>query len=169
MQGHGPAHRGMPLRYPVEPWMENMDDLIQKALRLIEAPAGEPAEGRGQVAPAQGSDVELLDAYSRAVIKVVEGVSPVVVGISAGREPQAGGEQAGAGSGVLITPDGYILTNDHVVHGARRLTATLADGKSLSANLVGSAQWKMRNNYFIGHPPQTDCLTPPRRDWKPDL
>jgi S1-C subfamily serine protease len=86
------------------------------------------AEGR--------QDVELLDAYSRAVITVVDSVGPAVVGISVKPEGQAG--RAGSGSGVIITPDGYILTNDHVVHNAKHLTVTLRDGTSLDAALVGA-------------------------------
>ncbi len=117
-----------------------MDKQVQKTLRLIagQAPAG-GAPGRCEVGPAEAGDVELLDAYSRAVTTVVEAVGPAGVGISIGRPmPGAAGEQAGLGSGVAITPDGYILTNDHVVHGAGQLTATLEDGTSLAAALVGA-------------------------------
>ena len=110
---------------------------FQRVFNLIkdDGEAGEPlhrcevsAEGRG--------DVELLDAYSRAVITVVDAVGPAVVGISAKSERKPA--QGGSGSGVIITPDGYILTNDHVVRGAKRLTATLQDGTSLDAALIGA-------------------------------
>ncbi len=84
------------------------------------------------------SEVELLDAYSRAVITVVDTVGPAVVSISVGKRPtQAIGEQMGAGSGVTITPDGYILTNQHVVHRARRLEVLFTDGNRANATLVG--------------------------------
>lgn len=91
------------------------------------------------VRPEASSDVELLDAYSRAVTTVAEAVGPAVVGVIAdtGRQRKPG-EPAGAGSGVIIAPDGYILTNDHVVQNARRLTVTLEDGTSLDATLVGT-------------------------------
>jgi S1-C subfamily serine protease len=81
------------------------------------------------------SDPELLDAYSRAVISVVEAVGPAVVSIAvdAGR----GVKPTGAGSGVIIAPDGYVLTNSHVVNGAARVTATLTDGRTLGATVVG--------------------------------
>jgi S1-C subfamily serine protease len=118
-----------------------MDEGLQKTLRLIDGQAltGESG-GRCEVGPGETSDVELLDAYSRAVIKVVDAVGPAVVGISVGQPRQpAAGEPAGLGSGVVITPDGYILTNDHVVHGARQVTATLSTGVSFPAVIAGSA------------------------------
>jgi S1-C subfamily serine protease len=114
--------------------MEAVD--TQRTLDLIEGD-GESSDLRRRCeVGAEGiQDVELLDAYSRAVIAVVEAVGPSVVGISA---QSARKGQVGSGSGVLITPDGYILTNDHVVHGSKRLTATLRDGTSFDAELIGT-------------------------------
>src|SRR5207249_1576497 len=80
----------------------------------------------------------ILHAYSRVVISVVERVGPAVVSISAG--PRPGGSRsatAAAGSGLIVAPDGYVVTNSHVVHGAGRLEATLTDGRTLGAVLVG--------------------------------
>jgi S1-C subfamily serine protease len=74
------------------------------------------------------SDAELLDAYSLAVIGTVDAVGPAVVRID------ASGAQ---GSGVIFTPDGFVLTNNHVVEGRAALGATLPDGRSLGATLVG--------------------------------
>jgi len=110
---------------------------FQRAFNLIkdDGEAVEPLH-RCEVSAEGRQDVELLDAYSRAVITVVDAVGPAVVGISAKSERKPG--QGGSGSGVIITPDGYILTNDHVVRGAKRLTATLQDGTSLDAALIGA-------------------------------
>jgi S1-C subfamily serine protease len=78
-------------------------------------------------------DGELLDAYSRAVIAVVEKVGPTVVSVAVrGRNAQ------GAGSGVLFAPDGYLVTNAHVVTRARQLEVTLTDGSTLPAQVVGA-------------------------------
>lgn len=91
-------------------------------------PVRDPAP-RGNAA---AGDADLLDAYSQAVIAVVGKVGPAVVSIT-GRD----GDRGGMGSGFLITPDGYSLTNSHVVHGRTRLKAVTADGDSLDADLVG--------------------------------
>ena len=118
-----------------------MKENLQKTLEFIAGQEiGNTALGRhGEITDPQKSEVELLDAYSRAVINVVEAVGAAVVRISLGKE--SGGsavEPMGAGSGVIITPDGYILTNDHVVAPAGRLSVTMADGRSFQANLLGT-------------------------------
>src|SRR5438034_7773771 len=93
---------------------------------------------RKSVTEARTDDTGLLDAYSRVVVSVVERVGPAVVSISAGPRPGGGrSATAGAGSGVIVAPDGYVVTNSHVIHGARRLEATLTDGRMLGAVLVG--------------------------------
>ncbi|MGE5189988.1 MAG: S1C family serine protease [Gemmatimonadota bacterium] len=119
-----------------------MAEAHPEAVRWIRGgPAGDrPGEGGGEVALPGGSDTELLDAYSRAVTAVADAVGPAVVSISAGRETRGGGdlEPIGAGSGVLLTPDGYVLTNHHVVRDASRLELTLTDGARLGAVAVGS-------------------------------
>ncbi len=83
--------------------------------------------------PVSNEDEELLDAYSRAVTGAVERVGPAVASLAVGRRRHG----QGAGSGVLIAPDGYVLTNAHVVDGASSVEVTLTDGASLDARTVG--------------------------------
>jgi S1-C subfamily serine protease len=82
-------------------------------------------------------DGELLDAYSHAVVSVVERVGPSVVSI--GATTRGGrGESRGAGSGVVFSSDGYVLTNSHVVQGATALEVSLTDGRTFAAIPVGA-------------------------------
>jgi S1-C subfamily serine protease len=86
------------------------------------------------------TDAALLDAYSAAVAGAVDRVAPAVVHLQAKRRgrPDATAEMpVGAGSGVVFTPDGFVLTNSHVVAGASSVDATLIDGRTLPAYLVG--------------------------------
>ncbi len=106
--------------------------------RNVEPTSGEDSGGGGRGADAIApADAELLDAYSRAMIHVVERVGPAVVNIRVGRSGH-GGEPHGAGSGVVIAPDGYLLTNHHVAQHAARFEVTFTDGAVMAAEVVGS-------------------------------
>ena len=98
-----------------------------------------------------GEDNALLDAYSQALVSASEKVSPSVVFIEVTqvrhgrgrvdprmpRDPRTGQEVKGSGSGFVFTPDGYILTNSHVVHDAKKIEVLFSDGRHYLAELIG--------------------------------
>jgi S1-C subfamily serine protease len=102
-------------------------------------------QGKGVSSAFPPSDADLLDAYSRAVITAAERVSASVVNLEIhqplegrqAREPRFPREARGHGSGFIFTPDGFILTNSHVVHNASKIEVTPTDGRRFQAHLVG--------------------------------
>jgi S1-C subfamily serine protease len=95
----------------------------------------------GNSAPSSGSEnqdtatpVSSLDVLSRGIADIVEQIGPAVVRV----EPmRSGAMPAGIGSGVVITPDGFVLTNSHVVHGHREARLADSEGRVLEARLIG--------------------------------
>src|SRR5438093_13725856 len=118
---------------------------MKTAFRLTTGDDFATAQG-GSLPGLPGHDDHLLDAYSRAVIAAAEKVSSAVVYIDVlhrlkGRraaDPRFPREVQRSASGSIFTPDRFILTNSHVVHGARHIHVVLSDGRRVTADLVGA-------------------------------
>src|SRR5881227_4323794 len=97
--------------------------------------ASQPVRGERQP-----DDSELLDAYSRTVVSAVGRVAPAVVNIDVKQRVslrRGTRELSGNGSGFVIAPDGFVLTNSHVVHAASSITVNLPDGREYPAQVTG--------------------------------
>jgi S1-C subfamily serine protease len=100
------------------------------------APQGAPESALPAASePVAGGDP--LDAYSAAVVGAVEQVGPAVVSVYVGGAAEAERARGGAGSGVVVTPDGYLLTNEHVVQRVTEARVTFVDGRTVAAVVSG--------------------------------
>jgi S1-C subfamily serine protease len=118
---------------------------MRSELELLINESSDSEHGRTDRLPPVALDDEIMDAYSRAVITAAERVSPSVVYIEVhqpvrsrrGNAPRVPREARGSGSGFIFTPDGFILTNSHVVHAAKGIEVTVSDGHKYQADLIG--------------------------------
>jgi S1-C subfamily serine protease len=102
----------------------------------------EAGAGQGSSPSPWPSEHEALDAFSRVVINVAEAIRPTVVNLSGvASAPRGRGRREGSGSGVLFTPDGFLLTNHHVVKNSQRVRIRHADGRELEGHVVGADPW----------------------------
>ena len=97
--------------------------------QLVQSPGAAGVTGVTIHDPPAGDDT-LLDAYSTAVTRAVERASEAVIHLDVR-------SSGGSGSGFFVSPDGYALTNSHVVHGASEMGVAMSDGRRLTATLIG--------------------------------
>lgn len=112
-----------------------MANLFSGAVRRLGAGSGRSG-GPGNSPYPTADDADLLDAYSKTVVGVVDRVSPAVVHVQV-EGMRLGRSANGSGSGVVVSPDGLVLTNHHVIEGARVITLASGDERGLRARVLG--------------------------------
>ncbi len=110
-------------------------DLVLTDQVLDESPELSTLPAAGAATAPPTDDDTLLDVYSRTITDVVDRVGPAVVRIDVRHKGDAA--RAGSGSGVIVAPDGLVLTNSHVVNGATRVELMTVDGRNLTARVIG--------------------------------
>src|SRR5581483_1312836 len=102
------------------------------------SPAADGASAENRQVGARPSEQEALDAYSSVVTAVADQLLPSVASLTVGRHVQSRRQAQGSGSGIVLTPDGFVLTSAHVVAGTNGGQVALADGRTFDLELVGS-------------------------------
>jgi S1-C subfamily serine protease len=100
-------------------------------------PGAHAAPPEGNAPSETHAPLEPLDAYSAAVVGAVDEVGPAVVSVYTGGAEEAARARGGAGSGVVVTPDGYLLTNEHVVQRVEEARVSFVDGRTVAAVVAG--------------------------------
>src|SRR5205807_6315070 len=113
------------------PWRSAMSRFWQ---HFISNGFGPPSGG--SLPEPSPDELEALDAYSRVIVRVADVLRPAVVNLRAGR-----GRDGGSGSGILFTPDGFLLTNAHVVGSHERARVRTSDGHEFQGRVVGRDPW----------------------------
>jgi serine protease Do len=108
---------------------------MSRTLHFLAGAEGAPGRSPSEERP---SDDEALDAYSRVVTAVARDLAPSVANLRVTRRLRGGRTAMGAGSGVVITPDGFLVTSAHVVEGSRSGSASFVDGREMRFAVVGA-------------------------------
>src|ERR1700738_1832395 len=122
---------------PARFWQETAAPASRRAATPCFCPAGPHACEMLDVVPPEPSSTAPLDAYSAAGGGAVDEGGPAVVSVYVGGAAEADEARGGAGSGVVVTPDGYLLTNEHVVQRVAQARVTFVDGRSVPAMVAG--------------------------------
>ena len=141
-----------------------MDTKTTPVVAASEPENSRPSSSREPPPSPVNGEARLFDAYSKAVVRAVGSVAPSVVKIEVRKTLQTrrgSREGGGSGSGFIISPDGLVLTNSHVVHGAATIEVVLSDGRRPDAVLVGDAEPSLARPRLLSLPGTPDHLAGP--------